>query len=629
VGKGSGGNGMTRGDRRRNARRERLRAMLPRDGAVIGIDLAEDKQALAVIDHDVRVLARKTERVKVFRLGAALDWAVGQARAKGFGQVTVACEPTGARWLQVQRLCAERGLPLVCIQPLISHIAREQQDFTRHKTDESDCVMIARLAVELHCYVPEELDETWAHLRHLGRRRAQLITAATASAQRIRDFLSVAWPAVPETCARPLESVTWLAALQVVTARCGADPGKLAAMGEQEFTALVRGAVPGWGGQKAHGPISRRVFAALTGTEGVVVSSRRGLLRRVADELGDLQRTRAQLRAVEAGMVAVLDELGLSRLADIPGLTAVGAAAILAETGGPHRYDNSSSLDGHAGMSPSGNASGAFSGQAHISRRGRPGLRLVVWRAVWPMLQYNPVMAARYQAMTRAADTAAAGARPQQAGQRRPRPAPGAPRPAPRVPPRCCAGSTAWPAATPAGILPSPPAPPAGTTPRTPRRRPPDQRLPATTRYGCPRPSSPMKGRASPHRRRGPTPCITPGSSPPVARSFSPARLNAVGAGVPASCRARRARLHYVEREDPGGLAPPAARHHDHHAAADLRHATTDVPRTRILASPCTPTPPVAKPQLTTITAPATQIFPDRLTIIYLRWLCSAFPVSR
>jgi hypothetical protein len=41
----SKGSGTTRGDRRRNARRERLRAVLPRDGAVIGIDLAEDKQA--------------------------------------------------------------------------------------------------------------------------------------------------------------------------------------------------------------------------------------------------------------------------------------------------------------------------------------------------------------------------------------------------------------------------------------------------------------------------------------------------------------------------------------------------------------------------------------------------------
>jgi transposase len=406
----SKGNGITRGDRKRNARRGRLRAVLPREGAVVGIDLAEDKQALAVIDHDVRVLARKTVKVKAFRLGPALDWAVGQARAKGFAHVTVACEPTGPRWLQVQRLCAERGLPLVCIQPLVSHIAREQQDYTTHKTDEADCVLIARLAVELHCYVPEELDETWAHLRHLGRRRTQLITAATASGQRILDFLSVAWPAVTETCADPLESRTWLAALQLVTGRCGGQPARLAAPGEQAFTAAVRGAVAGWGATKAWGPIIGRVFTALTSTEGVVAWSRRGLLRRVADELGDLQRTRAQLRAVEADMVAVLGELGLSRLADIPALSAVGAAAILAETGDPRRYDSSSSLVKHAGMSPSDNASGTFLGNAHISRRGRPGLRLAVWRAVWPMLRFNPVMAAKYAAMTQAAGDAAAAA---------------------------------------------------------------------------------------------------------------------------------------------------------------------------------------------------------------------------
>ena len=316
MGKGSG---TTRGDRRRNARRERLRALLPRDGAVIGVDLAEDKQALAVVDHDVRVLARKTVKVKAFRLGEALDWAVAAAKVKGFAHVAVACEPTGPRWMQVQRLCAERGLPLVCIQPLVSHIAREQQDYTPHKTDESDCVLIGRLAAELHCYIPEELDETWAHLRHLGRRRGQLITAATASVQRIRDFLSVAWPTVTEACAQPFESVTWLAALQVVTARCGGDPARLAAMGPEEFTALVRAAVPGWGGKKGWGRICRRVFAALTDTEGVVTWSRRGLLRRVADELGDLARTRAQLRAVAADMVMVLGELGLSRLGGIPG----------------------------------------------------------------------------------------------------------------------------------------------------------------------------------------------------------------------------------------------------------------------------------------------------------------------
>jgi transposase len=278
--------------------------------------------------------------------------------------------------------------------------------------------MIARLAAELHCYVPEQLDEAWAHLRHLGRRRAQLITQQSASMHRIRDFLSVAWPTVIETCAQPLLSKTWLTALEVVTSRCGGHPAGLAAMGEQAFTSLVRGAVAGWGGQRAWGTISGRVFAALTDTEGVVVSSRRGLLRRCAGELGDLQRVRAQLRAVEAEMVAVLAELGLSRLGDIPGLTAAGAAAILAETGDPRRYDGSSSLVKHAGLAPSENASGTFHGEARISRRGRPGLRLTVWRAVWPMLRFNPVMAAKYQAMTAgaAAATASAGSRQATAG---------------------------------------------------------------------------------------------------------------------------------------------------------------------------------------------------------------------
>ncbi len=405
------GNGMTRGDRRRNARREQLRGMLPRDGAVIGIDLADEKQALAVIDHDVRVLARKTVRVKAFRLGEALDWAAAQARAKGLAAVTVACEPTGPRWLQVQRLCAERGLPMVCVQPLVSHIARQQQDYTTHKTDEADCVMIARLAVELHCYIPEELDEVWAGLRHLGRRRAALITSETASVQRIRDFLSVAWPVVPEACAQPFESMTWLAALQAVTSRCGGQPGELAIIGLEAFTALVRDALPGWGGQRIHGPICKTVFAALTSTEGVVRGHRRGLLRRVAAELGDLQRARTQRQETEAAMIAALGDLGLARLGDIPGLTATGAAAILAETGDPGRYDTSSSVVKHAGLSPADNASGAFGGEAHISRRGRPGLRLTVWRAVWAVLIHNPVMAAKYAAMTQAADQAAADAR--------------------------------------------------------------------------------------------------------------------------------------------------------------------------------------------------------------------------
>jgi transposase len=385
----------------------RLRGLVPRGGAVIGIDLGEVKQALAVIDHDVRVLWRKTARVQAHRLGDALDEAAAAARAAGFAAVTVACEPTGPRWMQVQRLCAERGLVLVCVQPLVSHISREQQDYTTHKRDESDAVLIARLASELHCYVPEQQDEAWAHLRALGRRREQLVRASTASVLRIRDFLSSAWPSAAAAAAAPFDSVTWLAAVQAVTERCGADPARLAAGGEAEFLALVTEGARAWGASRADRRIARKVLAVLDDPDAVGWS-RRGLFRRIADELGDLRRSRARLRAVEADMAAVLGgELGLSRLGGIPGLTLMGAAVILAEAGDPNRYETSSSLVKHAGLSPADNSSGAFEGGSHISRRGRPALRTAAWRMIFPLLLHNPVMAAKYQALVAAAEEAA------------------------------------------------------------------------------------------------------------------------------------------------------------------------------------------------------------------------------
>jgi transposase len=383
---------------------------------VVGIDLGEEKQALALVDHDVRVLWRRTARVRAHELGEALDLAAAAARERGFTAVTVACEPTGARWMQVQRLCAERGLVLVCVQPLASHIAREQQDYTTHKRDESDAVLIARLACELHCYVPEELDGAWAHLRQLGRRREQLVKAATAAVQRVREFLSVAWPAAESAAGGPYGSVTWLACVEVVTSRCGGDPARIADLGEDEFLALVTDAAREWGAKWAIRRIARNVLGVLD-DPGAVGWSRRGLFRRTAGELADLRRARAQLEAVEAEMRAVLaGELGLARLGDIPGLTLTGAAVILAEAGDPRRYETSKSLVKHAGLSPADTSSGAFEGTSRISRRGRPALRTAAWRAVTPLLLHNPVMAAKYQAMVTAAEdaarAAAAAARP-------------------------------------------------------------------------------------------------------------------------------------------------------------------------------------------------------------------------
>jgi len=97
------------GDCNRNARLARLRRLLPPENAIVGIDLADDKQAAVVTDHDSRVIARRRVSARAWELGGLLDWAAGKAAAAGFASVTVACEPTGHRWRVLDQLAAERG----------------------------------------------------------------------------------------------------------------------------------------------------------------------------------------------------------------------------------------------------------------------------------------------------------------------------------------------------------------------------------------------------------------------------------------------------------------------------------------------------------------------------------------
>jgi hypothetical protein len=82
------------GDRNRNARLARLRVLQPQGNAIVGIDLAGDKQAAVVTDHDSRVLARGWMSLRAWELGGLL------------------------------------GLALVCVQPLLVYRAREAEGLT-------------------------------------------------------------------------------------------------------------------------------------------------------------------------------------------------------------------------------------------------------------------------------------------------------------------------------------------------------------------------------------------------------------------------------------------------------------------------------------------------------------------
>jgi transposase len=291
-------------------------------------------------------------------------------------------------------------MPFVCVQPAVTSWSRRAEDLTHDKTDEKDAVLIARLTAQLRCYQPEPVDETWARLRHLGARREQLITETSSQLQQMRDLLECVWPAALECARQPFRSRTWIAALAVIVDRDGGDLARTRRLGAVRFEHAVRRLILRQGGQRPCLRIVGKMFAALTDQAGVT-AHRRGALERVGLLLADWHDAHRRLADTETRMTAVLDELELTALVtSITGISPVGAAAILAQTGDPRRFTTARALVKHAGLAPREKLSGAFVGRTKLTGQGRPALRLAAWRAVWGAQRANPVYAARYAHLT-------------------------------------------------------------------------------------------------------------------------------------------------------------------------------------------------------------------------------------
>ena len=385
----------SRGVARRNAKLKALRELVGKDRAIVAVDLASSRQAAVVCDHDSVVLARKMFRGSAWCISEILAWAEPVATKAGFAGVMLACEPTGHRWKPLVVTARARKIPAVCVQPLLVRRAREGEDFTRSRSDFGDAVIIARLTAELRCYVPYLPEGPWARLRHLGARREGLVRRAVASREQVRDLLECAWPAVLEAAADPLESLTWRAALGV-----SADPAVIAAMSEQQFLAALRERLVALGGKKVWRRIAVAVHAAAADPGGIA-AERDAILERATFAYQDWMAALAAQADADARMLAVLDELGLTGLVTtIPGLSAVGAAVILAQTGDPARYDSPRTWVKHAGLAPQANESGKYRGRTRSSGRGRPELRTAAWRVMFGAVRCNPVYAARLTFLT-------------------------------------------------------------------------------------------------------------------------------------------------------------------------------------------------------------------------------------
>jgi transposase len=176
-----------------------------------------------------------------------------------------------------------------------------------------------------------------------------VLAETVSQVQQIRDLLECVCPAAVATAKQPFRSRTWLDAMSVVLGRTDGDPARLRRLGPARFEAAVRREVVARQGKRPCRRIVRLLFVAAADPWGVT-AHRPGALERTRLLLDGFRDTQHRLGETEARMVAVLDELQVTELVcSIVGLSALGGASILAETGDPTRFATARAVVKHSG----------------------------------------------------------------------------------------------------------------------------------------------------------------------------------------------------------------------------------------------------------------------------------------
>jgi transposase len=346
------------------------RCRLGSDDVVIGLDLASAEHQVVVLTADGRRLTRFKIPHSRVGLEELLRRTMPAALSGTGGSRVFAFEATGHVWEAVAYILRARGERYVVINPLTTFRVREARQLSREKTDLTDAEQIAELC------------------------RSGLVTRTQLEARPYQ--LYGLFPEFLRVCADLLQP----GALAVL--RTGLTPATMAALSLGEFVARVREHRAGrrvWRFKLAQ--VHRYAEQTIACPDGVDV-----LAREVQRAVARIDVLTAQMTTVATEVDALLADLEEAPyLRTIPGLGWASVAGLLAHVGAITKYRHGRQLIKLAGTNPSRRDTGQTVGRGQtMSRRGRAGLREVMYLATISCLQHNPRIRAHYDRLIQRAD---------------------------------------------------------------------------------------------------------------------------------------------------------------------------------------------------------------------------------
>lgn len=355
---------------------------------VVGVDIAKHRHWACIMDGlrekpVGNAFAFQNSREGFERL---LGIMAGAQRKTGAARVVVAMEPTGHYWKPLAWYLKKAGITVVLVNPYHVKRYKEFDDNSPSKNDRKDAWLIARLANEasfFEVYLPQGV---YAELRGLTQARQQQRNKRNMALNQIQCLLDEYFPEYGEV----FVGILGRASLYVLEHR--PFSGDVLAVSAEELAEELKRASNRRVGLKRALRLQETARGSVGVTEGLEATKLR--LKQLLEEV---KFWKDRLTETESAMADALQKTGLARyLLSVPGVGVVLAASFLGEIGDPVRYQDSRQIRKLAGLNLIEDSSGQKKGRTEISKRGRPGLRSVLYQMAMTTAAKNAQFRALY-----------------------------------------------------------------------------------------------------------------------------------------------------------------------------------------------------------------------------------------
>jgi transposase len=302
-------------------------------------------------------------------------------------EVVVGFESTGAYGEPLVHYLRQKPVKLVQVNPMHTKRMKELQGNSPGKTDRKDPKVIADiigLGHALSVVIPEGAA---AELRRLTLARERSIERRTALYNQLQDLVFIVFPEFLQV----MKDVKTQTAQYLL--RHYPTPQDMVACGSEELIRILRQVSRGKLGKVR----AQALYDAAVQSVGLQ-EGRRGILLETEEILSGLEACKRFIEKMEEEMVPYLEQIPYSdSLLSVKGIGKITVAGLIGEVGDFRQFHTLREVMKLAGLDLFEISSGKHKGNRHISKRGRPLLRKLLYFAAINTIRKGGVMHASYQ----------------------------------------------------------------------------------------------------------------------------------------------------------------------------------------------------------------------------------------